>query len=49
MKIEFIMTPEQALRFKELYEEMYSLCGGNDPFSMQEQEKLIWQQLLDIQ
>ena len=27
------MTPEQALRFKELYEEMYSLCGGNDPFS----------------
>ena len=27
------MTPEQALRFKELYEEMYSLCGGSDPFS----------------
>ena len=27
------MTPQQALRFKELYEEMYSLCGGNDPFS----------------
>ena len=29
----FEMTPEQALRFKELYEEMYSLCGGSDPFS----------------
>ena len=27
------MTPEQVLRFKELYEEMYSLCGGIDPFS----------------
>lgn len=27
------MTPEQALRFKELYEEMYSLCNGSDPFS----------------
>ncbi len=27
------MTPEQALRFKELYGEMYSLCGGSDPFS----------------
>ena len=27
------MTPEQALRFKKLYEEMYSLCDGNDPFS----------------
>ena len=27
------MTPEQVLRFKELYEEMYSLCGGSDPFS----------------
>jgi hypothetical protein len=27
------MTPEQASRFKELYEEMYSLCGGIDPFS----------------
>jgi len=27
------MTPEQASRFKELYEEMYSLCGGSDPFS----------------
>ena len=27
------MTLEQVLRFKELYEEMYSLCGGIDPFS----------------
>ena len=27
------MTPEQMERFKQLYEEMYSLCGGSDPFS----------------
>ena len=27
------MTPEQMQRFKQLYEEMYSLCGGIDPFS----------------
>ncbi len=27
------MTPDQILRFKQLYEEMYSLCGGSDPFS----------------
>ena len=28
-----MMTPEQMERFKQLYEEMYSLCGGSDPFS----------------
>ena len=27
------MTPEQQTRFKELYEEMYLICGGLDPFS----------------
>ena len=27
------MTPDQMQRFKQLYEEMYSLCGGSDPFS----------------
>ena len=28
-----MMTPDQMERFKQLYEEMYSLCGGIDPFS----------------
>ncbi len=27
------MTPEQTLRFRELYKEMYFICGGLDPFS----------------
>ena len=27
------MTPEQTSRFRELFKEMYSICGGLDPFS----------------
>ena len=27
------MTPEQTSRFRELFKERYSICGGLDPFS----------------
>ena len=39
-----IMTPEE--KYHDLYEQMYDLCkeqGWGDPFSMQDQEKSIWQ------